>query len=80
MAFHDINRIKKVHFLVISKKCIRMSQEIEEKDGNLIGKIMYTAKLLAYQMGMKEGYRVVINNGAHGYQHVYRVKRNYQDA
>ncbi|KAE9547147.1 hypothetical protein FO519_009639 [Halicephalobus sp. NKZ332] len=73
LAFHDINPQAPVHFLVIPKKRIDMLQNTEDEDEALLGKLLLTARKVAKEQGLSEGYRVVINNGKHGCQSVYHL-------
>lgn len=69
MAFYDIKPSALVHILVLPKKHIVSLSEIEAKDTDLLGKLLYRAKLLATDHGLDEhGYKVVTNNGEWGGQ------------
>jgi diadenosine tetraphosphate (Ap4A) HIT family hydrolase len=50
-----------------------MFQDIEEKDKTLMGTLLLTAKKVAEQLNLINGYRLVINNGSNGCQHVYHL-------
>ncbi|MCP9259985.1 Histidine triad nucleotide-binding protein 1 [Dirofilaria immitis] len=73
LAFHDISPQAPVHFLVIPKKPIAMLQDVEDKDEVVLGKLLIAAAKAADKLGLKDGYRVVINNGKHGCQSVYHL-------
>uniref|UniRef100_A0A0K0E180 HIT domain-containing protein n=1 Tax=Strongyloides stercoralis TaxID=6248 RepID=A0A0K0E180_STRER len=73
LAFHDVAPQAPIHFLVIPKQRISMFEKIKSGDENLLGKLMITAAKCASDLGLKEGYRVVINNGKHGCQSVYHL-------
>jgi histidine triad (HIT) family protein len=70
LAFRDINPQAPVHFLVIPKKEISSLADADEEDAPLLGQLLSTAKMLAEQMRLENGYRVVINCGADGGQSV----------
>ena len=74
LAFHDINPQAPVHVLVIPRKHIPRIADITEDDQNLIGKVIYTGKQIAQQLGIaQDGFRMVLNNGRYGGQHVYHI-------
>ncbi|NES20965.1 MAG: histidine triad nucleotide-binding protein [Symploca sp. SIO3E6] len=73
LAFKDINAQAPVHFLVIPKKPIPQISAAEPEDQALLGHLLLTAKQVAEQVGLSNGYRVVINNGADGGQTVYHL-------
>ena len=61
LAFHDINPQAPVHVLIIPKKVIRTHDEIADVDTDLLGHIHVVAVKLAAQLGLTDGYRLVIN-------------------
>ena len=73
MAFYDINPEAPTHFLVIPRKPIPMLQDVKEEDKTMLGHLMYIAKKKAEDLGLDQGYRVVINNGKDGAQSVYHL-------
>lgn len=73
VAFHDVNPQAPVHFLVIPRKPIRMLSETDDFDGELLGHLLLTARKVAKEQGLADGYRMVINNGKHGCQSVYHL-------
>ncbi|AOX02141.1 histidine triad nucleotide-binding protein [Moorena producens PAL-8-15-08-1] len=70
LAFKDINPQAPVHILVIPKKPIPQLAAAESEDEALMGHLLLTAKQVAEQVGLTNGYRLVINNGADGGQTV----------
>ncbi len=70
LAFKDVNPQAPVHILVIPKQPITKLEEAEPQDQNLLGHLLLTAKHVALQAGLTNGYRIVINNGADGGQTV----------
>ena len=46
---------------------------MEERHRLLVGHMLYVASKVAAQECLKEGYRIVINNGEHGCQSVYHL-------
>ncbi|MBD2388761.1 histidine triad nucleotide-binding protein [Cylindrospermum sp. FACHB-282] len=73
LAFNDVNPQAPVHILVIPKKPIPQLAEAESQDHALLGHLLLTAKRVAEQAGLKNGYRLVINTGADGGQTVYHL-------
>lgn len=70
LAFRDINAQAPTHILVIPKKEITKLDTATEEDEKLLGYLLLTVKKVAEQVGLKNGYRVVINNGNDGGQTV----------
>ncbi|MEP0780789.1 histidine triad nucleotide-binding protein [Microcoleus sp. ZQ-A2] len=70
IAFTDVAPQAPVHILVIPKKPIPQLAAAESEDHALMGHLLLTAKRVAQQLGLDNGYRLVINNGADGGQTV----------
>lgn len=71
LAFEDINPIAPIHILIIPKKHIESTNELQEEDKLLIGKIFITIRNIAEKQKIKEsGYRVVCNCGENAGQEV----------
>jgi histidine triad (HIT) family protein len=73
IAFRDINPQAPVHILVIPKQAIAKLSDAESKDRDLMGHLLLTAKRVAEQEGLTNGYRLVINTGPDGGQTVYHL-------
>ncbi|MEH2382590.1 MAG: histidine triad nucleotide-binding protein [Nostoc sp.] len=73
LAFKDIHPQAPVHILVIPKKIIPTLADAESEDHALLGHLLLTAKRLAEEAGLKNGYRVVINTGDDGGQTVHHL-------
>jgi histidine triad (HIT) family protein len=61
LAFHDINPQAPVHVLIIPRKVITTHAEISDADRDLLGHLHLVAAKLAQQLGLLEGYRLVLN-------------------
>ena len=61
LAFHDIGPQAPVHVLIIPKKVIPTHDALTPEDGPLIGHLHLVAVNLAQELGLAEGYRLVIN-------------------
>lgn len=70
LAFHDVNPQAPVHVLVIPKKVIATLDDLAESDEQLVGHLVVVATRLAKQLGLGEGYRIVVNCKGHGGQTV----------
>ncbi|MBD2778542.1 histidine triad nucleotide-binding protein [Iningainema tapete] len=73
LAFKDINPQAPVHIILIPKKPIPKLADAEASDSNLLGHLLFTAKRVAEQVGLTNGYRVVINTDSDGGQTVYHL-------
>jgi len=63
VAIHDINPQAPVHVLVIPRKPIRMLVDAQPEDQALLGHLMLVAGKLARDLGIGDGFRLVVNNG-----------------
>jgi len=70
IAFKDVFPQAPVHILVIPKEPIAQLADAESKDHALMGHLLLTVKRVAQQVGLNNGYRVVINTGSDGGQTV----------
>jgi histidine triad (HIT) family protein len=61
LAFKDINPQAPVHVLLIPRKVIATHADVREEDRDLLGHLHLVAARLAEQLGLKEGYRLVVN-------------------
>lgn len=61
IAFHDINPQAPTHVLIIPRKVIRTHEDLDETDVPLLGHLHIVAAKLAKQLGLHDGYRIVIN-------------------
>ncbi|MHC5598067.1 MAG: histidine triad nucleotide-binding protein [Nostoc sp.] len=73
LAFKDIHPQAPVHILLIPKKTIPTLADAESEDHALLGHLLLTAKRVAEEAGLKNGYRVVINTGDDGGQTVHHL-------
>ncbi len=73
LAFRDVNPQAPVHVLVIPKQAIAKLSDADSNDHALLGHLLLTVKRVADQLGLDDGYRVVINTGADGGQTVYHL-------
>ncbi|KAL1191485.1 Adenylylsulfatase HINT1 [Cardamine amara subsp. amara] len=75
LAFKDIEPQGPVHILIIPKVRDGLTglSKAEERHIDILGRLLYTAKLVAKEQGLEEGYRIVINDGPQGCQSVYHI-------
>ncbi|KAF3791404.1 zinc-binding protein [Nymphaea thermarum] len=67
-AFRDICPQARTHILIIPKVKDGLSQlsKAEERHREILGHLLYTAKVIAKQEGLVDGFRLVINDGPSG--------------
>lgn len=70
LAFRDISPQAPTHVLVIPKKEIVRVSDASEEDGELLGHLLLVCGKVATQLGLKDGFRLVINNGPQAGQSV----------
>ncbi len=73
LAFRDISPQAPVHFLIIPKKHISGPADISEADENIMGKLLRTGAEIASREGIRDGYRIVANNGEKAGQTVFHL-------
>ena len=70
IVIHDISPQAPVHLLIVPKKLIPRVAEAETADQAMLGHLLLTAKNVASQLGLANGFRIVINNGPDGCESV----------
>jgi histidine triad (HIT) family protein len=70
LAFHDVSPQAPTHVLVIPKKEIANLEGIQDEDGELVAHLWIVIRDVARKLGLKNGYRVVVNCGPDGGQTV----------
>lgn len=73
LAFHDINPVAPVHFMLIPKLHLASLTEAEASHAALLGKMLLLASRLAKEQGLENGFRTVINTGKGGGQEVFHL-------
>jgi histidine triad (HIT) family protein len=63
LAFHDVNPQAPTHVLLIPKKEIRSLNNPDAEDTMLLGHLLMTVPRIAAQLGLSNGYRLVVNCG-----------------
>jgi histidine triad (HIT) family protein len=66
LAIQDINPQAPAHALIFPKQAIPRLAEAAPKDHAILGHLLLKAAEVAKKLDLKNGYRLVINNGADG--------------
>ena len=66
LAIRDINPQAPIHVLIFPKKVIPRIAEAKTEDANILSHLLLKAADVAKQLFLKDGYRLVINNGPNG--------------
>jgi histidine triad (HIT) family protein len=72
-AFHDIQPLAPVHFMIVPKRHIASLADCDMSHQALLGRIMAVAPRLAREQGSTDGFRTIINSGRVGGQEVYHL-------
>jgi histidine triad (HIT) family protein len=72
-AFRDINPQAPHHILIVPKCHIDRIENLNSDKADLMGKLVFTAKKIADEFGLKTGYRLVFNNGPDSGQEVEHI-------
>jgi len=73
LAFHDINPVAPVHFMLIPKEHVASLDQVQECHQMVLGKMLLLAGRLAREQGSPDGFRTVVNTGRIGRQDVFHV-------
>jgi histidine triad (HIT) family protein len=73
LAFHDINPVAPVHFMLVPKLHLASLAEADESHATLLGKLLLLAPKLAKELGLDKGFRTVINTGQGGGQEIFHL-------
>lgn len=73
LVFHDIHPWAPVHVLVVPKQHIASLAEVGPEHNALLGRMLGLAPRLMKQLGVDNGFRVVVNTGADGGQEVHHL-------
>jgi histidine triad (HIT) family protein len=73
-AFRDIHPVAPTHLLIVPNHHIESVKEVEPEDEAVLGKLYSIARMLAEQQGIAgDGFRLIVNTGAHGGQMVMHL-------
>lgn len=73
LAFHDINPVAPVHFMLVPKQHVESLLDVGDAHAALLGKLLLLAPRLAREQGLESGFRTVINSGRGGGQEVFHL-------
>lgn len=73
LAFHDINPIAPVHFMVIPKQHVASLANVDDSHTPMLGKLFGKIGELARSQGLTDGFRTIVNTGRIGQQEVYHL-------
>ena len=73
LAFHDVNPVAPVHFMLIPKLHLASLVEVEDVHAALLGRMLLLVPKLAKEQGLDNGFRTVINTGKGGGQEVFHL-------
>lgn len=73
LAFHDINPVAPVHFMLVPKLHLATLADAGEDHAALLGRMLLLAPRLAKQQGLDDGFRTVINTGKGGGQEIFHL-------
>jgi len=72
-AFHDIQPVAPVHFLMIPKAHVDSMADCGPEHAAVLGRMMAMAGRLAREQGATDGFRTIVNTGRVGRQDVYHL-------
>ena len=72
-AFHDIQPVAPVHFLIVPKAHVDSMAECGPEHAAVLGRMMAMAGRLAREQGATDGFRTIVNTGRVGRQDVYHL-------
>lgn len=73
LAFKDVNPKAPIHILIIPKKSITKIADADVDDQNILGYLLLKAGEIAKELGVKDAFRLVINNGEGAGQTVFHL-------
>lgn len=73
IAFHDINPVAPVHFMLVPKLHLATLTDAGDENAALLGKMLLLAPKLAKEQGLDNGFRTVINTGKGGGQEIFHL-------
>ena len=73
IIFEDIEPKAKIHLLCVPKEHFAYLSEVNEKRADLLGRTLKKIASLAPELGLKDGYRLIINQGENGGQTVHHL-------
>ncbi|NNM44195.1 MAG: histidine triad nucleotide-binding protein [Chlamydiae bacterium] len=73
IAFKDIAPVAPIHILLVPKKEIKDLQSLGEEDFFILGEVTKVAQILAKELDVEDGYRLLTNNGPGAGQTIFHL-------
>lgn len=73
LVFRDIEPKAKTHLLAVPKTHFKLLSEMDEKNTDMVGRMLQKIPAVAADNGCCNGYRLVINQGADAGQTVFHL-------
>jgi histidine triad (HIT) family protein len=73
LAFHDIQPVAPVHFMIIPKAHVASLAEVTAEHAPVLGRMLAVAGRLAREQGATDGFRTIVNTGRVARQDVYHL-------
>ena len=73
LAYHDIHPWAPVHILLIPKQHVATLYDVGPAHDALLGRMMGLAPRLMRELGVNDGFRIVVNTGRDGGQEVFHL-------
>lgn len=73
LAFKDVNPQAPVHILIIPKQAIAKVADAGKEDQKILGHLLLKAGEIAEELGVKDAFRLVVNNGENAGQTVFHL-------
>ena len=73
LVFHDIAPWAPVHVLIVPKQHITTMYDTTDEHGEMMGRMMALAPRMMRDLGVTNGFRIVVNTGRDGMQEVQHV-------
>ena len=73
LAFHDINPWAPVHVLIIPRQHIATLYDTGDEHAPMLGRMTALAPRLMRELGVANGFRIVVNTGRDGSQEVWHL-------
>ncbi|PRP84191.1 hypothetical protein PROFUN_08391 [Planoprotostelium fungivorum] len=73
LAFRDVSPQAPTHVIIIPKVFISQLSKAKPEHERVLGHLLLVAQKVAYNEGLDDGFRIVINDGPKGCQSVYHL-------
>jgi len=73
VAIRDINPKAPFHVLIIPRQPLVNAYDFAEDNAHIGGRMLLAASKIAEQQGLKNGFRLIINNGKDAHQEVFHI-------